>query len=380
MNPEDLSKMPKLLASNALLGYAAKLDVARQLGLRPLSQAQEIAGRLQGSGAALSSATAALRLIEKDRERFEEMRRVVDPMTRFQEQFRTLSWAEKISAQASAYQPMLDRIAQLGSVASVVDEMRSKVSDHYAEMHRKAVDDLPGLRALDAIRLASDMAHKRQASSAILGALSSIDSIKSNFEKLTRSSPVWAQAAELVSSLEAVSVDMLGASASNDDAQVDVVAEASDLPSTAPHRPSPDLIALASLILSFITLLFAIQQAISGGRGQAEQTEIGRQQLKALQSMQAILEKSAREEERRQHQIFVVKDRPALVRSSPYGRSVVLTKLEPGQEVKPIGEQGKWVEIEHFDRLADSYQAGWVLKKYLMRLSRSSRPSDDVSQ
>ncbi len=85
------------------------------------------------------------------------------------------------------------------------------------------------------------------------------------------------------------------------------------------------------------------------------------------------------EQERRQHQVFVVKDRPALVRSSPYSRSTVLSRLESGQSVKPVDEHGKWIEVEYFDSLTENYEVGWVLKKYFRRVRQTSNPADEAS-
>ncbi len=223
------------------------------------------------------------------------MKRIVDPLKHLQEQVRASSWIEKFTAQASAYQPMIDRITQLGSVTSAMEEMRSQISNYYTDVYIRAIDTLPNIKALDAVSRATAMAEKWRGAPAIFSALSSIDSITSNFEKLSQLSPAWDQATELASSLDDAVVEAFGASASNDDAQANVSTNVSDLQSTAFDRKSPDLIALAGLILNFVVLLFAIQQAISGGKWQAAQTDISRQQLKTLQSISVLLQKSVQE-------------------------------------------------------------------------------------
>lgn len=378
MNPDALPKIPKALASGALRDYLSQMDVARQTALGPLSQVQGIAKQLQGMNSAFSGASAALQLIKKDRERYEKIRRVLDPLKHLQEQVRASSWIEKLTTQTSAYQPMIDRIAQFGSVTSAVEEIRSQISSYYTDVCIKAVDALPNILTLDALSRASAMTQEWQGAPAIFSALSSIDSITSSFEKLSQLSPAWAQAAELASLLDDAAVDALGTSASSDDTQAKVIPDVPGLQSAAFDRPPPDLIALAGLILNFLMLLFTIQQAISEGRWQTAQAEISRQQLMSLQSISVLLEKSVQEQERRQHQVFVVKERPALVRSSPYSRSAVLSTLEPAQSVKPIGEHGKWIEVEYFDRLTENYEVGWVLKKYLRRVHQTSNPVDET--
>lgn len=369
MKPEDFSKRMKASAAGALGDYLSQMDAARKAALGPVSRVQEIAEQLQAG-------SAALRFLEKDRERYDAMRRIVDPLRHVQEQFRASSWLEKLTSQAAAYQPMIDRIAQLGSVTRAVEEMRSQVSDYYTDVYLKTADTIPSIRSLDAVNRANIAAREWQVPPAIFSTLSSIDSIASSFEKLSQLSPAWAEAAKLASSLDDAVVDALGANASNDDAPT--VLDVSDFQHAAFDQQSPDLVALASLILNFVMFLFLIQQAISGGRWQAAQAESNRQQLKTLQTISILLEKSVRAQDRRQHQVFVVKGRAARVRSGPYSRSAVLGKLVPGQSVKPIEEHGKWIEVEYFDRLTENYEAGWVLKKYLRRIYQISNPDDEA--
>lgn len=364
MSSDELPK-PQALASNALRDYVSRMDVVRQAALGPLGQAQEIAKQLQAKNSAIFGASAALRFIHENQEHYEKMRRILEPMKGLNERLPVSALSEKIAAQASAYRPVLDKLAQLGSVTSALDEIRSEVRDYYyTEAYRKALDDLPGKDVRDALSRTNAMTREWRASSAILGALSSIDAIRDNFDKLTHSSPAWAQAAELASSFEEVEVSGVEVAVSDGPTAKPVLQKA-DI-----DRQPRDLVALANLIMTILMAVFAIQQAISGGRWQAQQTELRKQQLKTLQSISALLEKSVHEQERRRSQAFLVKGRPALVRSSPYSRSAVLSKLEMGQSVKPVEEHGKWVEVEYFDQLSENYEVGWVLKKYLRRVHR----------
>lgn len=386
MNPDDLSKMQGALAGSALSEYLTKMDVARQAMLGPYSQAQEIAKQLEERNSALWEASAALRFVEKERERFEEIRRIADPLKHIKEKIYASSWMEKFADQTAIYQPMMDRIAQLGSAASVVKEMQGKIGSAYSDMYLRAADASPVIQAINAINRSDVAGQAWQVPPAFSAALSSIDSIASSFEKLSRLSPVWAQAAELASSLDDVEGAALAANASSEEVRPNLLPRVSGLQGNSLGQRPTDLMTLVSLIIALAALILAVQQAISGGEWQEgvskkldAQSEVSRQQLKVLQSVSALLEKSAREEERRQNQVFVVKGRPALVRSSPYSGSKVLGELKPGESAKPIYDRGKWIEVEYFSPLTESYEVGWSLKKYFRRVYRAPGQSDLIS-
>ena len=82
------------------------------------------------------------------------------------------------------------------------------------------------------------------------------------------------------------------------------------------------------------------------------------------------------QEASRQEQRFVVKERVAVVRSKPEHGAAVLGKLLPNEVVRPISEDGKWIEIEYYHWLHQEYRTGWVLKKYFLRVAR---PASNIS-
>ena len=82
------------------------------------------------------------------------------------------------------------------------------------------------------------------------------------------------------------------------------------------------------------------------------------------------------QEASRQEQRFVVKGRVAVVRSKPEHGAAVLGKLLPNEVVRPISEDGKWIEIEYYHWLHQEYRTGWVLKKYFLRVAR---PASNIS-
>lgn len=49
-------------------------------------------------------------------------------------------------------------------------------------------------------------------------------------------------------------------------------------------------------------------------------------------------------------------------------RSISLGKLLPREVVRPVSEQGKWIQFEYYHWLMQEYQTGWALKKYFKRV------------
>ena len=86
-------------------------------------------------------------------------------------------------------------------------------------------------------------------------------------------------------------------------------------------------------------------------------------------------------ETKRANDRFVVLDRVTTVRSDPENRSLIMSKLFPREVVKPLAEQGKWIQIEYYDWLRQQYHSGWALKKYFKRVpttyARSGRQEDE---
>jgi len=65
---------------------------------------------------------------------------------------------------------------------------------------------------------------------------------------------------------------------------------------------------------------------------------------------------------------FVVRERPAKIRSKPGHGASLEGKLLPNEVVRAIGRKGRWAEIEYYHWLHEEYRTGWVLKHYLERV------------
>lgn len=139
-------------------------------------------------------------------------------------------------------------------------------------------------------------------------------------------------------------------------------------------RKTMDLMTLLGFILAF---LVPIYQELSSAQWQATvdkkldaQANVLAGQQKMIESLAMLLEK-ALVQEAKQHEVrFVVRDRVAEVRAKPDHGSSVVGKLLPQEVVRPVSENGKWIEIEYFHWLHQEYRTGWALKKYFQRVAR----------
>lgn len=79
---------------------------------------------------------------------------------------------------------------------------------------------------------------------------------------------------------------------------------------------------------------------------------------------------NAAENAERNASFYIVK-KSVNFRQGPSTKHAVLDVLYPNQKVKLISRNSKWIEVEYYNHIDDSYKKGWVYKKYLKLLSRN---------
>lgn len=134
-----------------------------------------------------------------------------------------------------------------------------------------------------------------------------------------------------------------------------------------------------NLLGIILTLLIFFYQESSTSKWQAatderlaKQSEALEIQRNMIESLTTLLEKALVQEAKQKEQRFVVTERVALVRSRPESGASVLGKLLPQEVVRPISEQGKWIQVEYYHWFHREYRTGWALKKYFQRVARPS--------
>jgi hypothetical protein len=137
-------------------------------------------------------------------------------------------------------------------------------------------------------------------------------------------------------------------------------------------RKQSDALAMLSLLLG---ILFFLYQEISSQQDKAkteafqtQTTATLRVQTQQIQNLTVLIEKALVQAAQVPEERFVVRERPATVRSKPEHGSAMESQLMPNEVVLMTDKEGKWVEIEYYHWLHEEYRTGWVLKKYLERV------------
>lgn len=143
-----------------------------------------------------------------------------------------------------------------------------------------------------------------------------------------------------------------------------------------------ELMALISFIAVF---LIPYLQELSSAKWQgkidsehAAHRQLLEKQGRQLEALSRLVEKAIEKETKIANDRFVVLDRVATVRYEPENGSLVLSKLFPREVVKPLAEQGKWIQIEYYDWLRQQDYRGWALKKYFKRVPATYAHNDQL--
>ncbi|MEW8509051.1 MAG: SH3 domain-containing protein [Candidatus Thiodiazotropha sp.] len=115
------------------------------------------------------------------------------------------------------------------------------------------------------------------------------------------------------------------------------------------------------VVLSII--LFLMSQSSS-----EESDEVLYERLDRLES--TLLQSYTAAEKQEEDASFYIVKRSVNFRDGPSTKHGILDVLYPNQKVKLISRKSKWIEVECYDHINDSYKQGWVFKKYLKLLNR----------
>lgn len=144
-------------------------------------------------------------------------------------------------------------------------------------------------------------------------------------------------------------------------------------------RKTLELMTLLGFILTFLVPIYqeigsSKWQAGVDGKLEAQSQKIEnllyerKEHQKTIESLAKLVEKAIAQEIKQEQERFVVLDRVAVVRARPEHGSSVEGKLLPREVVRPISENGKWIEFEYYHWLYQEHRTGWALKKYFQRV------------
>jgi len=321
-------------------------------------------------------------------------------------------------AQEESMRKMLDPLAHIrsnllgdSSVQRMIDELSKPftATDHF----RKLIDQAAGSSAyLHSLHLSVDSSieHSRKilaeasisnglqqvmksfgetnkhwaVPSALLEAMSPLKAWQEQAGKLSLPVMDWASAATLANLLGSEGIQsQLAALGINPDGSLNPQFEDQEEGGIGLSRKTMELMTLLSFIMAF---LVPIYQEITSAQWQAAtdkklevQADALDGQRKMIEALTQLVEKALVQEAKRQEQRFVVRERVAVVRSKPEYGGTVLGKLLPNEVVRPISEDGKWIEIEYYHWLHQEYRTGWALKKYFQRVAWTTSNAGDSS-
>ncbi|RVU84593.1 SH3 domain-containing protein [Leucothrix sargassi] len=126
-------------------------------------------------------------------------------------------------------------------------------------------------------------------------------------------------------------------------------------------------------VLSFefyLSVVFSIILSLIAQSLSEESDELLFERLDRLES--TLLQSYRAAEKEEEGASFYIVKRSVNFRDGPSAKSGILDVLYPNQKVKLISRESKWIEVEYYDHIDDSYKQGWVFKKYLRLFNRKA--------
>ena len=271
----------------------------------------------------------------------------------------------------------------LGQVAAPSAYLKSLqlINDSSIERARRVLAETSVNTGLQQVMKSFEEANKHWAvPSALVESLSPLKAWQEQVGKLSLPVMDWESAAALAKILGQGGIEsQLAAWGINPDGSVNPDFVEQEEEGLGLSRRSMDLMTLLGFILAF---LVPIYQEISSSQWQAAtdkkleaQADALEGQRKLIEALTKLVEKALVQEAKRQEERFVVRERVVVVRAKPEHGSVVVGKLLPSEVVRPVSEDGKWIEFHYYHWLHQEYRTGWALKKYFHRVARPASAS-----
>jgi len=338
---------------------------------------------LLGSSSAIGSAFKAWQ--ESERLQMEQMRKMFDPMadirksvlgsTATQQLIKELTDGSSMRSQMKA---ITDDALGIGSVAKMLAQ---QAEDSRAQT-KKLFENLGVGSSIQSYLTDFEHINKQwKVPNEVLGIVGSFKVLQDQLGKVALPTIDWGSAAALAKALGPEGIqEQLALLGIEPDGSMHEHAEKPERGLLS--RKQSDALAMLSLLLG---ILFFIYQEISSEQDKAKQEAFQTQttatlqvQTQQIQNLTVLIEKALVQAAQAPEERFVVRERPATVRSNPEYGSVVDGKLMPNEVVRAIDKDGKWVEVEYYHWLRKEYRTGWVLKKYLERVPANYTKAADV--
>ncbi|OYQ41910.1 hypothetical protein CHU94_06005 [Rhodoferax sp. TH121] len=379
---EERSSWRKALIDNDLIGkqlrelagnsvYAQMPQDIRTLQSPAMSIAKQYQDLL-GPTSAIGSAFKAWQ--ESERLQMEHMRKMFDPMAEIRMSVLGSTATQQLikeltdgSSMRNQMQAIVDQALGFGSVA----KMLAQQAEDSRVQNKKLLEGL-GVSSIQSYLKDFEHINKQwTVPNEVLGIVGSFKELQDQFGKVALPTIDWGSAAAIAKALGPEGIQqqlaLLGIEPDGSMHEHAVKPERGLL-----SRKQSDALAMLSLLLG---ILFFLYQEISSHQDknkteafQTQTTATLQVQTRQIQNLTVLIERALVQAAQTPEERFVVRERPATVRSKPEHGSAVEGMLMPNEVVRAIDKDGKWVEIEYYHWLREEYRTGWVLKKYLHRV------------
>ncbi len=362
---------------------SAYAQIAKEM--KPLqSPAMNFAQQYQDLLGANSSAMQTIKAWqEAERVQHEQMRRMLDPLADIRKSLLVDNTTQKLIKELTEagsihghIKQLVDQTTGTGSVA----KMLAQQADESREQHRRLLDSVTGGSSIQSYLKEFEAINKQwMVPNEVLGIVGSFKEIQEQLGRVALPTIDWGSAGALAKVLGAEGIkEQLALLGIGPDGTMHLPAEMPEKGILS--RRQSDAVALVSLLLS---ILFFIYQEASSQQDkakteafQAQTTTILQAQAQQIQNLTVLIGQALAQAAQEPEERFVVRERPATVRSKPEHGAASEGKLLPNEVVRAIDRKGRWVEVEYYHWLHEGYRTGWVLKHYLERVPSSYSKND----
>ncbi len=381
MTASQLANLQGILGNSLMVNEFRKMEQAQSSWIKAMAESQSLADQIKKFVVQDSVAVqVAKQMYNAQKSQEESIRKMLDPLAYIRSNLigdssvqRMINELSKPFTATDHFSKLIDQAA--GSSA-YLHSLHLSV-DSSIEHSRKMLAEASISNGLQQVMKSFGETNKHWAvPSALLEAMSPLKAWQEQAGKLSLPVMDWASAATLAKLLGSEGIkSQLAALGINPDGSLNPQFVVQEEGGIGLSRKAMELMALLSFIMA---VLVPIYQEITSAQWQSAtdkklevQADALTGQRKMIEALTHLVEKALVQEANRQEQRFVVKERVAIVRSKPTHGATVLGKLLPNEVVRPISEDGKWIEIEYYHWLHQEYRTGWALKKYFQRVARS---------
>jgi hypothetical protein len=385
----ELAKLQGMLGGSHALNEYRKLEQERSTWMTAMAESNSLAEQIKKLvGQDSAAVQMAKQMYDAQKAQEDSIRKMLDPLVNIRSGLLADGSIQRMIDEFSKPLEATDHFTKLrDQVAGPSAYLKSLqlVSDSSIENARRMLAETSVSTGLQQVMKSFEEANKHWAvPSALLESLSPLRAWQEQVGKLSLPVMDWASAAALAKVLGQDGIEsQLAAWGINPDGSVNPQFVHQEEDGIGLSRKSMELMALLSFILA---LLIPIYQEYSSAQSQAAtekklevQADALEGQRRMIAALTTLVEKALVQEAKRQEERFVVRERVAVVRAKPEHGSAVVGKLLPNEVVRPVSEDGKWIEVQYYHWLHQEYRTGWALKKYFQRVARPEANSELTS-